>query len=97
MRRLVVNLDDDLDLWLTGKVNQNDTVRKALKLYKGDITTDTVEGMRVAYARIIQLLQKQTESYNSTKLSYLELHERFIEQYELVEKLHAKIEELSNR
>lgn len=97
MRRLVINLDNDLDPWLAGKTNQNDIVRKALKLYKGDITTDTVEGLRIAYSRILELLQKQSESYDSTKAAYLELYERFVEQYELVEKLYSKIEELSNR
>jgi hypothetical protein len=83
MRRLVVNLPNTLDEWLAGQPNQNETVRKALEIYKGDITTDTLEGMRIAFGRV---LKKQQE-----------MEARFNEQYEMVEKLYNKLEELTNR
>lgn len=83
MRRLVVNLDEDLDLWLQGFSNQNDIARKALRLYKGDITTDSIEGMRVAFWKLTN--------------KYKELELRFNEQYEMVEKLYNSIQEMINR
>lgn len=64
MRRLVVNLDDDLDLWLGKQVNQNETVRKALELYKGDITTDTIPGLRQSYAILRTMMEEKFEYYD---------------------------------
>lgn len=57
MRKLLINLDDELDLWLQGQTNQSETTRKALYLYKGDIGTDTIQGLRKSYA----LLQKRLD------------------------------------
>lgn len=63
MRRLVVNLDNTLDVWLSGQVNQNETVRKALYLYKGDITTDTIQGLRKSYSAIIDKLEEHDAAF----------------------------------
>ena len=83
MRRLVVNLDNTLDEWLKGYKNQNEIVRNALTLYKGDIKTDTVQGLRIGFHQLNQ--------------HFAELEQRFIEQYEMVEELAKRIEELYNR
>lgn len=64
MRRLVVNLDNTLDEWLAGFANQNEIVRNALELYKGDITTDTVQGIRLAYIDLKKYMEKKFEYYD---------------------------------
>lgn len=64
MRRLVITLDDDLDLWLAKQINQNETVRKALELYKGDITTDTVQGLRQSYAVLLKSFDERFALYD---------------------------------
>jgi hypothetical protein len=63
MRKLLITLDDDLDLWLKDEVNQNDTIRKALKLYKGDISTDTLAGIRQTYQIVLSKLETHDESF----------------------------------
>lgn len=66
MRRLIINLDDELDLWLSEQVNQNETVRNALKLYKDDITTpDTIAGLRQSYAKLTSYMETKFEYYDS--------------------------------
>lgn len=66
MRRLVVNLDNTLDEWLKGEANQNETIRKALYLYKGDITTpDTIAGLRKSYIKLLKYMQDKHEYYDS--------------------------------
>lgn len=68
MRKLLVTLDDDLSNLLAKYPNQNEVVRKALYLYIGDITTDTVQGLRESYARIskqltrLEALTRETDS-----------------------------------
>lgn len=47
MRKLLVTLDDDLSKKLATYPNQNEVVRKALRLYIGDISADSIEGLRV--------------------------------------------------
>jgi len=49
MRRLVVTLDDSLDLWLSVQKNQARVIREALNVYRSDITTDTLSGIRASY------------------------------------------------
>lgn len=66
MRKLLVTLDDDLSKELAKYPNQNEIVRKALRLYIGDITTDTVEGLRASYEIITKYL-KEIDS----KIDYL--------------------------
>lgn len=65
MRRLVINLDNELDPWLAKQVNQNETIRKALKLYKDDISTpDTVEGLRKSYSKLQTFMETKFEYYD---------------------------------
>ena len=52
MRKLLITLDDNLDLWLGSFPNQNEVVRKALAVYKEDITTDVVAGLRKAFREL---------------------------------------------
>lgn len=58
MRKLLVTLDDDLSPLLAKYPNQNEIVRKALRLYIGDITTDTVDGLRTSYKIIAKRLNE---------------------------------------
>lgn len=66
MRKLLVTLDDELSKKLSTYPNQNEIVRKAVRLYIGDITTDSIEGMRVAFT---QLNRKAVEM--DSKLDYI--------------------------
>lgn len=82
MRKLLITLDNDLDDWLKTQINQSDTVRKALMIYKGDISTEVgsmVAGLRTMYGE------------------FQEMKERNQELYDLVESTHNTIEELSSR
>lgn len=65
MRRLVVNLDNTLDQWLEKEVNQNETIRKALYLYKDDISTpDTIHGLRKTYGTLTKYMEVKFEYYD---------------------------------
>lgn len=65
MRRLVINLDDELDPWLARYVNQNEIVRNALYLYKDDISTpDTIAGLRKSYKALIDFQKSKFEYYD---------------------------------
>lgn len=67
MRRLVVNLDNTLDDWLKGEVNQNETVRKALYLYKSDIATpDTLQGLQQSYTKLAKYMKSKFEVYDES-------------------------------
>lgn len=66
VRKLLITLDDETDNLLQGEQNQNETVRKAVRLYKSDITTDTLEGIRLSY-KIITKALKEIDS----KIDYL--------------------------
>lgn len=59
MRRLVVTLDDELSPLLAKYPNQNEIVRQALRLYIGDIATDTREGLRSSLSIVAAQLKKQ--------------------------------------
>lgn len=61
MKRLIVSLDEDTANLLDKKVNKADTVRKALRLYHGDITTDSIEGLRASYTLLTKELKEQRE------------------------------------
>ena len=76
MRRLIVNLDNTLDEWLAGQTNQNETVRKALMLYKGDITTDTIQGLRKSYQTVLDKLEEHDESFRRMDRLISELENR---------------------
>lgn len=64
MRRLVINLPNTLDEWLASEPNQNETVRKALNLYKGDITTDGITQIKDSYLLLTKLLNQKFEYYD---------------------------------
>lgn len=67
MRRLVINLDDTLDAWLAGQVNQNNVVREALYLYKDDISTpDTIAGLRKSYKNLLAYMEAHFEDYDAS-------------------------------
>jgi metal-responsive CopG/Arc/MetJ family transcriptional regulator len=83
MKQLHVWVEDDTAKELEKYPNKSEVIRKAIIMYNGHITTDTLHGMRAAFLK----LSKQ----------YEEMEARFIEQYELVERLARMIEELSNR
>lgn len=64
MRKLLVTLDDDLDKVLAQYPNQNQIVREALKLYNGDITTDTIAGLRKSYDNLLRYTKSKHEYYD---------------------------------
>ena len=61
MRKLLVTLDDDLSNLLAKYPNQNEIVRESLRLYIGDITTDTRANL-VAALKLIAKTTKEIES-----------------------------------
>jgi hypothetical protein len=67
VRKLLIEFDDELDLWLAGRVNQAEAVRNAVRLYKGDISTDedVIRGLRESFS----LLKK----YMATKFEYYDV------------------------
>lgn len=65
MRKLLVTLDDDLDKVLSKFPNQNETVREALRLYNGDIRTDTIVGLRQSYKVLLEYMQSKHEYYDT--------------------------------
>lgn len=67
MRRLLVNLDNTLDEWLANEINQNETVRKALYLYKDDISTpDSMAALRRSYEKLTTYLKSKHKSYDES-------------------------------
>jgi hypothetical protein len=65
MRKLLVTLDDDLDKVLAKYPNQNETVREALRLYNGDITTDTIQGLQRSYKILLDYMKQKHEYYDT--------------------------------
>lgn len=67
MRRLIVTLDDDISKELAKYPNQSEIVRKALRLYQGDITTETI---KVVLLRLAKLNQRMASIENAiTKIA----------------------------
>jgi hypothetical protein len=58
MRKLLVTLDDDLANLLAKYPNQNEVIRESLRLYIGNITTDTREGLRASFLVIAKGLKE---------------------------------------
>ena len=58
MRKLLITLDDDLSNLLAKYSNQNEIVRRALRLYIGDITTDDIEAIKSTYKIIARDLKE---------------------------------------
>lgn len=67
MRKLLVTLDDEIAPLLAKFPNQNEIVRQALRLYIGDITTDTRQGIVTSYKIIAKTLREI-----DSKLDYLD-------------------------
>ena len=65
MRKLLVTLDDELDEVLARYPNQNEVVREALRLYNGDIRTDTIAGLRQSYKALLDYTKSKHEHYDS--------------------------------
>ena len=61
MTRLMITLDEESANLLDGKKNKAHIVREAIKLYHGDITTDTLDGIRAAFLQIREDQEKQHE------------------------------------
>ena len=61
MTRLMITLDEESANLLDGKTNKAHIVREAIKLYHGDITPDTLDGIRAAFLQISQGQEKQYE------------------------------------
>lgn len=59
-------LDDELDPWLAGQVNQAETVRNALRLYKGDISTDGMEAIKASYKYLKNFMEERLENYDES-------------------------------
>lgn len=66
MRKLLVTLDDELAKELAKYPNQNEIVRQALRLYIGDITTETVAGIRKSYQVLLHYMKE-----SDSKLDYI--------------------------
>jgi len=64
MRKLLITLDDDLDNLLRKYPNQNEVVREALRVYKLDISTDTIAGMRKSYLVLKKFMESKFEYYD---------------------------------
>lgn len=56
MRKLLITLDDEMDKVLASYPNQSDVVRKALRLYNGDITTESIKSIQLRLVKINQRL-----------------------------------------
>lgn len=83
MRRINISLDEETSNLLAKKTNQSETVREALRMYHGGITTDTLVGMRAAFIQLDKRLQ--------------EFEGRFVELYEMVEETNRLVTEMSSR
>lgn len=81
MKRISITVDEETLNLLEGKVNKSETIRKALEIYNGDVSTDTLAGMRQAFRTS---LQKQEEFE-------LSVNERLEYMSELLEKLNNKV------
>lgn len=82
MKRINITLDEETAKVLEKKVNKSETIRQALLIHNGDVSTDTLVGMRVAFKQIL----------HETK----ETQARLVELYELVESLKQKMDELTS-
>lgn len=64
MRKLLITLDDELDEWLSGKPNQNEVIREALRMYNGKINVDTIAGLRKSYSQLYKYMETKCEYYD---------------------------------
>jgi uncharacterized HAD superfamily protein len=82
LKKLIDFNEEQYD-WLQKQVNASDEIRKALDLYRGKVNVEAIQGMRAAFLKLTKRMD--------------EMEERFVEQYEMVEKTHDTLVELSNR
>ena len=61
MNRFIFELDDESAKVLEGKKNKAQVVRNALALYNGDITTDSIQGLRHSYELILEEQKKTNQ------------------------------------
>ena len=66
MKKLLVVLDDETANLLAHKKNKSEFVRESIKYMSMDISTDTLEGMRLSYKAIAKKLNDMDE-----KLDYI--------------------------
>lgn len=64
MRKLLLTLDDDMDKELAKFPNQSEILREAFRIYKLDISTDTVAGMRKSYLVLKKFMEEKFEYYD---------------------------------
>jgi len=70
MRKLLITLDETLDPWLATHTNQNEIVRNALYVYKGDISTDGIQEIRESYRIIKDSLDEKSVLINERLVYY---------------------------
>lgn len=68
MNRFIFELDEESAKVLEGQKNKAQIVRNALSLYNSDITTDSIQGLRESYRKIL----KEQEKTNKILLSVSE-------------------------
>lgn len=61
MKKLLVSLPDDIAKELEKSVNMNETVREALRVYNGDIST---EGIKKSYTMLTKYMETKFEYYD---------------------------------
>lgn len=65
MRKLLLTLDDYCDKELSKYPNQSETLREAFRIYNGNISTDTLNGMRRSYKALMDFQKSKFEYYDS--------------------------------
>lgn len=86
MRKLLVTLDDELDIWLKSQINQTETVREALRIYKGNIKEPTLNGIRQAFNQS----QKNTSIINDL---IMEINDLIIEIDSKIDYIASKLDD----
>lgn len=64
MKKVLITLDDELAKELEKSVNMSETVREALRVYNGHISTDTVAGLRQSYRTLQKYMELKFEYYD---------------------------------
>lgn len=65
MRKLLVSLDDYCDKELAKYPNQSETLRESFRIYNGNISTDTLSGMRQSYKDLRSFMDSKFQYYDS--------------------------------
>lgn len=64
MRRLNITLDDETDTLLARHVNQAETVREAIRMYHGGITTDNMASIKQSYTVLTKFMEQKFDYYD---------------------------------